>query len=526
MNLKKVVLLGFIISSLLAALFSIGFRMSVKASPDLIAMTATIGGTCSFDVDTGQVVLYTDPSSDLWWEIVSSTERYIVPENGAEFANLGVVDFDSVVNCSIYSLSADPINGSVGNNMIPNGTVLVVKTNIGYYAKMRIDSYGYNLNVTIVYQDDGSSIVGEQTYYIRADGSVEPSAGYISSVDNVTYILSGNIYGSIVVERDNIMVDGTGYRLQGNGTGRGIDLTGTSNVTIKNMEIRAFNSGIWLQESSNASLLENIIANNSYGVWVYASGNVLSGNTIANNSDSGVVIDILSSNNTVSRNTIMNNNRGVWLIFASDNKFYHNNFIDNTQDVDIPASGYANFWDNDVEGNYWNNYTGVDLSGGGNGIGDSPYVIDANNTDRFPLMGPITFFNVGTWNDTAYYIHTVSNSTVSNFNFSKDDMLVSFNVSGLNDTVGFCRVGIPKELLWSEYPEDWTVLVNGTPPVPYGIIENGNYTYIYFTYPHSEKTVEIKGTHVIPEFPSVIILPLFMVATLLAVIAYRRKHSM
>ena len=31
---------------------------------------------------------------------------------------------------------------------------------------------------------------------------------------------------------------------------------------------------------------------------------------------------------------------------------------------------------------------------------------------------------------------------------------------------------------------------------------------------------------VIPEFPSFLILPLFMIATLLAVIIYRRKHSM
>jgi hypothetical protein len=31
---------------------------------------------------------------------------------------------------------------------------------------------------------------------------------------------------------------------------------------------------------------------------------------------------------------------------------------------------------------------------------------------------------------------------------------------------------------------------------------------------------------VIPEFPSFLVLPLFMIATLLAVIVYRRKHSL
>jgi len=361
--------------------------------------------------------------------------------------------------------------------------------------------------------------------YIRADGSVDPSIAPISSADNITYTFTNNLGYPVIVQRDDIVVDGAGYTVQGNGTGRGIDLTDRNNVTIKNMEIRAFQSGIWLQGSSNSSLLENTIANNTYGVWVYASGNTLSGNTIINSSNYGVVIDIYSSNNAVSGNNITNNNCGVRLISASDNKFYHNNFNNTLQVLLSYMSGYANFWDNGVEGNYWSNYTGVDLCDGGDGIGDSPYVFDANNTDRFPLMGPISFFNAGTWNDTAYYVHTISNSTVSDFKFSEDDLLVSFNVTGLNDTVGFCRVAIPKELLWCDNSGQWEVWVNNTLIEDSKIMEDTNYTYLYFTHGHSTETVQIIGTNVIPEFPSAAFLPLFMVVTLLAVIMYRRKHS-
>lgn len=39
------------------------------------------------------------------------------------------------------------------------------------------------------------------TIYIRADGSVDPPAAPISSVDNVTYTFTDNIYDNIVVER-------------------------------------------------------------------------------------------------------------------------------------------------------------------------------------------------------------------------------------------------------------------------------------------------------------------------------------
>jgi hypothetical protein len=61
------------------------------------------------------------------------------------------------------------------------------------------------------------------------------------------------------------------------------------------------------------------------------------------------------------------------------------------------TDGYTNVWDNGYPsgGNYWSDYNGTDLllgSGqnetGSDGIGDTPYVIDANNRDNYPLMKP------------------------------------------------------------------------------------------------------------------------------------------
>jgi hypothetical protein len=41
-------------------------------------------------------------------------------------------------------------------------------------------------------------------------------------------------------------------------------------------------------------------------------------------------------------------------------------------------------WDNGEEGNYWDNYNGTDANG--DGVGDTPYLIDVLNMDRYPLM--------------------------------------------------------------------------------------------------------------------------------------------
>ncbi len=53
------------------------------------------------------------------------------------------------------------------------------------------------------------------TIYIRADGSIDPPTANITSTDNVTYTLTGNITtdgfnNGIVVERNNTVLDGAG----------------------------------------------------------------------------------------------------------------------------------------------------------------------------------------------------------------------------------------------------------------------------------------------------------------------------
>jgi len=112
------------------------------------------------------------------------------------------------------------------------------------------------------------------------------------------------------------------------------------------------------------------------------------------------------------------------------------------------------------------------------------------------------------------------------FYFNPDEgAFLRFGVSGETETRGFCRVAIPKDLLWVE--DGWTVYY-GSVTLDYTTIPYENYTYLYFTYPHYGKcttTVEIIGTHVIPEFSTITILPLFMISTLVAFVL-RKKRGM
>jgi hypothetical protein len=137
-------------------------------------------------------------------------------------------------------------------------------------------------------------------------------------------------------------------------------------------------------------------------------------------------------------------------------------------------------------------------------------------------MAPFKAFEAGVWNGTAYNVDVISNSTVSGFKFDVDNKCVSFNVTSDNETVGFCRVAIPKSLLWVD--DGWTILVDSQLIADYTKFEDENYTYLYFTYTHSTKTVTIKGTHVIPEYPSTIILTIFMLTTTVLVVLTRSRR--
>jgi len=193
---------------------------------------------------------------------------------------------------------------------------------------------------------------------------------------------------------------------------------------------------------------------------------------------------------------------------SSNNIIYHNNLIDNGVQASLYES-YDNLWDDGYSfgGNYWNDYIGVDLYSGhfqnetkSDGIGDAPYIIDVNNTDRYPLIAPITAFDAGVWNGTAYHVDIISNSSLSNFNIDTSGKAVSFNITGEENQTGFCRITIPNVIAEDLWHGNYTVLLNGE-PWPYRNWTDTTNTYIYVNYTHSEHQIVI-----IPEFPSSIAL--------------------
>lgn len=247
-----------------------------------------------------------------------------------------------------------------------------------------------------------------------------------------------------------------------------------------------------------------------------------------------------SNNNTIVNNKISNNTCAICLYHSDENIFYHNNFIQNDRQVapDFLApftdesSGYfsLNVWDNNLEGNYWSDYTGLDENR--NGIGDSSYLItpspsippESKQYDRCPLMGIFHSYDVS-YVVSGCKVKVVSNSTISNFAVPiwiehPELRWIEFNVTG-ETGIGFCRICIPYKLMSPPYNvtidngETLVLYINNT------ICDNGTHRWIYLTYPHTTHKVII-----IPEFLSNTIVAIFMITSLIATIMAKKRRNL
>jgi len=164
--------------------------------------------------------------------------------------------------------------------------------------------------------------------YIRADGSIDPLTANITRQDDAIYVFTDNNYYPIAVERDNITLDGDGFTLQAlNGTG--IDISGRSNVTIKNMKIErcgqqvSVANGIYLDYSFD-NVIFNVSIINTRGTAIglsYSSGNRIHHNFLKNN---GIHL-YQTTNNKIHNNTFV---KSIIELKGDRDRVYYNNFTE------------------------------------------------------------------------------------------------------------------------------------------------------------------------------------------------------
>ena len=214
-------------------------------------------------------------------------------------------------------------------------------------------------------------IQASSTIYIRADGSIDPPTANITLDEfNVTYTFSGNNYETVVIQRDNIILDGAGFTLQVT-SGDGIFLDHQSNVTIKNLNIDAGVSsyGIHLYYSSNITIFDCNIYLSGTGISVdHSSYNEIYRNRIERNRGGGIYVTGLNyaHNNLIYNNTIASNDGDGISLGDSRNSVYWNNITDNAEGISV-AGDFHKVYENSVTWNKRANGIGISIASPGGG---------------------------------------------------------------------------------------------------------------------------------------------------------------
>ncbi|MCW4011189.1 MAG: right-handed parallel beta-helix repeat-containing protein [Candidatus Bathyarchaeota archaeon] len=204
--------------------------------------------------------------------------------------------------------------------------------------------------------------------YIRSDGSIEPQTLPIQQAGNV-YTLTGNIHNyTLEIQKANIILDGAGYTLQGNSSGKGIFFNCSGGVTVKNFVITNFRTGIDVEQSSGNTITATTIASTELGLALnYAQNNLISKNQITANSQTAILLYACCDFNRIEENNITKNGNGIWCEFPGNysntndgNSIIGNNITSNSG-TGIILRGCA--YDTIERNNISHNNCGIRLSG-------------------------------------------------------------------------------------------------------------------------------------------------------------------
>jgi parallel beta-helix repeat protein len=193
--------------------------------------------------------------------------------------------------------------------------------------------------------------------YIRSDGSIEPASAPITRSGDV-YAFSGNLLNSTLeVQRDNIILDGAGFTLEGHSPYEGLDLSDRNNVTVENVAFNQSREGIILYHSSNCLIVKNFFAINNFGFMSIqidgGQNNTVKQNQFLGTFDSDDVQLFSTTQNTVSDNFMSNGSCGVNIERdSSDNLVSANNITGkSTAAIEISRSRGNTFFQNLIENN-------------------------------------------------------------------------------------------------------------------------------------------------------------------------------
>lgn len=304
--------------------------------------------------------------------------------------------------------------------------ISIINNNLsyGYLGILIYDSSNVTINNNIMLSNEDYGIDCQNTNYVDIRNNIAESSLYGFHIYNIIGLNLTNNYVSApwtAIDISNSLYGYIANNTIADCPEEGMNMWSSSDFNlITNNSFYNNTYAFWTDGSDYNIISDNIFWNNTYAlfVWYSSAFNItknhffnneygiyfwedvfysnITGNNVSDNVH-GIYLDQIDNDyNVISENIVANNDFGINITQCNNNIIYHNNIINNTYQA---FDDSLNKWDNDypLGGNYWSDYSGVDLYKGPNqdipgsdGIGDTNYSIDPDSVDNYPLMKEFT----------------------------------------------------------------------------------------------------------------------------------------
>ena len=233
--------------------------------------------------------------------INSSSLTNTTTENLACYANITDADGGNVyANFTWYNNTVSYLSGR--SSAFTQNTIGLVST-LGSGNTTKTENWTCSVNAY-----DGTDY---ETDWNNATLTIKTLCGTVTASTALTENIT--VTGScLTLGASNIVIDGAGYVLTGNGSGIGINLTGFNNVTLKNFNgINNFSAGIYFSNAVNSTIFNNSVVSSgtgSYGFYLaFSNRSNISSNSLNTSTAYGIYLQD-SDNNTFTTNQVNSSN--------------------------------------------------------------------------------------------------------------------------------------------------------------------------------------------------------------------------
>ena len=264
--------------------------------------------------------------------IIEPIPEIILNESEAVILRINATGYNETL---FYSLTDNehfkPVPGKENEFMWQTNFKDAGKYNVTVIVRDALDlNSGMEVNITLTDAPDSCHLYSKRVANgcaVRADTAFP--VGEYSVPDGIT------------IAADNVNVLCNNATLKGDNLGKvaGINLDGVQNIVIDGCNVAGYDQGIIIQKSNSVNLSDIRVSENrkessSNGIEIYDSERItIKGSDISKNNNAGVFV-IDSNNNVFERNSINENSGsgGIILRNASKNKIYNNKIFDNDLD--------------------------------------------------------------------------------------------------------------------------------------------------------------------------------------------------